>query len=258
MNKINKVIPYKSTNTLTELNQLLYAGVKLVCEKIGIHSKNTKKKSKPGCEIRLEIQIKNLRKQVKMIKQMERCLNMLEQNGKGNTRNNNNATWGNNPESTGERWKIKEISTKGKTIQTKQNIVKRRRTILSTAGGRWHENIPTTRCKRNWTIWTKIWQPPPPKEKQRKGRKDKLYDKRIRRAQRRPQSGNTHWFTQNDTKKYQTGKRLAMMEYVVSGSRNSPPFTTDKHKKWTKSTHPNGWPKKRPQCYKRTKTKELP
>ena len=28
-------------------------------------------------------------------------------------------------------------------------------------------------------------------------------------------------------KKYQTGKRQAMMEYMVSGSRNTPPITTD-------------------------------
>ena len=28
-------------------------------------------------------------------------------------------------------------------------------------------------------------------------------------------------------KKYQTGKRRAMMEFLVSGSRHSPPFTTD-------------------------------
>ena len=28
-------------------------------------------------------------------------------------------------------------------------------------------------------------------------------------------------------KKYQTGKRQPMMECMVSGSRNSPPFTTD-------------------------------
>ena len=28
-------------------------------------------------------------------------------------------------------------------------------------------------------------------------------------------------------KKYQTGKRQAMMEYMVSGSRNSSPFTSD-------------------------------
>ena len=29
--------------------------------------------------------------------------------------------------------------------------------------------------------------------------------------------------------KYRTGKRRAMMEYKISGSRNSPPFTTDQH-----------------------------
>ena len=28
-------------------------------------------------------------------------------------------------------------------------------------------------------------------------------------------------------KKYPTGKRQAMIEYMVSGSRNSPPFTAD-------------------------------
>ena len=36
-----------------------------------------------------------------------------------------------------------------------------------------------------------------------------------------------HRFTQNDTKIYQTGKRQAMMEYMVSSSRISPSFTTD-------------------------------
>ena len=28
-------------------------------------------------------------------------------------------------------------------------------------------------------------------------------------------------------KKYRTGKRQAMMEYIASGSRNPPPFKTD-------------------------------
>ena len=46
---------------------------------------------------------------------------------------------------------------------------------------------------------------------------DKQYGKRIRRTRRRPEIGNTHRFTQNDTKKYQTGKRQAMMKYMVSG-----------------------------------------
>ena len=45
---------------------------------------------------------------------------------------------------------------------------------------------------------------------------DKQYDKRTRRTWRRPKSGNTYRFTQNDTKKYPTGKRQAMMEYMAT------------------------------------------
>ena len=48
VNKINHILPYIPTNNITEINELIYAGAKLVCEKIGIPSKSTKKKSKPG------------------------------------------------------------------------------------------------------------------------------------------------------------------------------------------------------------------
>ena len=58
MNKINQILPYIATNNITELNKLIYPGAKLVCEKIGISSKSTKKQLKPGWEIRLETQIK--------------------------------------------------------------------------------------------------------------------------------------------------------------------------------------------------------
>ena len=68
-NKVNQVRICISTNNITELNELIYAGAKLVCEKIGIPSKIPKEKSKPGWEFRLETQIKNLRKQLKVIKQ---------------------------------------------------------------------------------------------------------------------------------------------------------------------------------------------
>ena len=67
--KINQVLTYASTNNITELNELIYVGAKLVYEKIGILPKITKKTSKPGWEIRLETQIKNLGKQTKMIRQ---------------------------------------------------------------------------------------------------------------------------------------------------------------------------------------------
>ena len=62
-NKINHILPYIPTNDITELNELIYAGAKLVCEKIGIPSKSTKKQSKSGWEIRLKTQKKPLRKQ---------------------------------------------------------------------------------------------------------------------------------------------------------------------------------------------------
>ena len=35
-NKINQVLPYISTNNITELNEVINAGAKLVCEKIEI------------------------------------------------------------------------------------------------------------------------------------------------------------------------------------------------------------------------------
>ena len=68
-NKVNQVLTYIPTNNITNLNELIYAGAKLVCENIGIPSKNTKAKSKPGWEFRLETQIENLWKQLKVVKQ---------------------------------------------------------------------------------------------------------------------------------------------------------------------------------------------
>ena len=61
-NKVNQVLTYIPTNNITDLNELIYAGAKLVCENIGIPSKNTKAKSKPGWEFRRETQIKKTTK----------------------------------------------------------------------------------------------------------------------------------------------------------------------------------------------------
>ena len=67
---MNHILTYISTNNITELNELIYEGAKLICEKIGIPSRVTKEKSKSGWEFRLETQIKKtLRKQLKLVKQ---------------------------------------------------------------------------------------------------------------------------------------------------------------------------------------------
>ena len=67
--KINQVLTIISTKNITELNELIFAGAKLVCEKVRAPLKSTNKKSKPGWEIRLETRIRGLGKQAKMIKQ---------------------------------------------------------------------------------------------------------------------------------------------------------------------------------------------
>ena len=54
-NRINQMLPYILTNNISELNDLIYAGAKLVCGKIWVHLKSTKKQWKPGWEVRLEI-----------------------------------------------------------------------------------------------------------------------------------------------------------------------------------------------------------
>ena len=150
-NKMNQVLSYISKNNVTELNELIYARAKLVCEKIGITSKSTKKKSKQGWEIRLEMQIKYLWEQVKIIKQKKDAGICWKSREKA-TREKNSTTRGNKPKSTGERRKPKKISIKGKTIQKKQDIPKQRKKISSTTVRRWHKNIPATGCKRNRTI----------------------------------------------------------------------------------------------------------
>ena len=65
------MLPYISTNDISKLNDLTSARAKLVCEKIGVSSKSSKKQYKPGWKVRLETQIKNLRKQAKMVKQKD-------------------------------------------------------------------------------------------------------------------------------------------------------------------------------------------
>ena len=61
-----------------------------------------------------------------------------------------------------------------------------------------------------------------------KSQMNKQYDKTIRRAGRSPKV-EIHTDLLKMIKKYQTGKHQAMMEYIVFGSRNSPPFITNQH-----------------------------
>ena len=66
--KVNDLLTNIPENNITELNDLIYAGAKLVCEKIGVPLKTTDGKFKPGWELRLELQIRKLWQQARILK----------------------------------------------------------------------------------------------------------------------------------------------------------------------------------------------
>ena len=67
--KIYELLSHISTNSIMELNELIYSGATLVCDKIGVPRKNMNRNSKSRREIRLETQKRNLCHQAKLIRQ---------------------------------------------------------------------------------------------------------------------------------------------------------------------------------------------
>ena len=88
-NKINQILLYISINHITELNEQIYARAKLVCEKIGIPSKNTKKNQNQDGKFDWKY-TKKFKKICQNDKTKERCWNMYEK--KGQRKKNNNTT----------------------------------------------------------------------------------------------------------------------------------------------------------------------
>ena len=76
-------------------------------------------------------------------------------------------------------------------------------------------------------FWTKIWQTK--KKHNEKAEWIINMTKELERLKQRPKAEIHIDLLKTTLKRYQTGKRQAMMEYMDSGSSNSPPFTTDKH-----------------------------
>ena len=46
--KVNRLLPNIPTVNISEINQLIYSGAKLVCDKIGISRRNPNRNTKPG------------------------------------------------------------------------------------------------------------------------------------------------------------------------------------------------------------------
>ena len=66
--KVNKLLTNILTCNISELKELIYEGAKLVCDKISVPQRNLDRNKKPGWEIKLEVLIKKLRQQAKVLK----------------------------------------------------------------------------------------------------------------------------------------------------------------------------------------------
>ena len=85
------------------------------------------KNSKPGWEILLETQIRNLRQHAKMVKQRKNTGTCWRKKGMCNTRKKDTKARGKTPESTGERRRIKKILKQVRTMQAKQDTPKKKK-----------------------------------------------------------------------------------------------------------------------------------
>ena len=156
-NKLNQVLTYISTIDITELNELIYAGAKLVSEKIAIPSKSTKEESKPGWEFRLETQIKNQRKQTKMMKERKDtgiCRNKKE---KATQEKITIQLKKINRKVLAKEGRLKRYRQRVKQYRQNRTFQKQRKKILSTTGRT--KTFQQPDAKETERFGTKIWQP---------------------------------------------------------------------------------------------------
>ena len=66
--KVNLLFPNIPSGNITEVDELIYVGAWLACDKIGTLLRNLNRNAKPGWEIRLERQVKKLWQQAKVLR----------------------------------------------------------------------------------------------------------------------------------------------------------------------------------------------
>ena len=223
-NKINQVLPYISTNNITELNKRIYAEGKIVCEKLGIPSKSMKKESKPGWEIRLETDIKISTKTGQNDKTKKRRWNMLKQKKEKATRRKITVQLEEiNQKVLAKEGRLKRYRQSVKQYRQNRTFQNNERKFYQQLGGDDAKNTNNRMQKKpndfGLDMATKKyngkaeWRNTMTKELEglEVGLKVEIHIDLLKMT----------------LKKYQTGKCQAMMECTVPGSRNSLLFTTD-------------------------------
>ena len=153
---MNQVLTYISTNNITKLNELIYAGAKLVCEKIGIPLKSTKEKSKTRMGISTRNSDKKLRKQAKMIKQKKDA---------GRIRNRKAKTTQGKLTIQPEKINQKVLAKEGRLKRYRQRVKQYRQNRTFQNNERkfniidYNKTYQRPDAKETQRFWTKIWQP---------------------------------------------------------------------------------------------------
>ena len=158
--KINQIIRYIPTKSIIEWNELIYAGGKSICEKIGILLKSMNKKSKPWWEIRLETQIRKLRKQAKMIKQRKNAGICLDKKEKKATQEKITVQF----EEINQKILVKEERLKRSRQRIKEHgqnrtLQNKERKFYKQVGGDDRKIHHKPGAREAEKFWSKIWQP---------------------------------------------------------------------------------------------------
>ena len=155
-NKENQALIYISTNNVTELKELIYAGAKLVCKKIGIPSKSMKGKSKPGWEFRLQTQIKNLRKQAKIIKQ-KKDAGIIRNRKKKTTQEKLTIQLEEiNQKVLAKEGRLKRYRQRGKQYRQNRTFQNNERKFYQQLEGDYNKTYQQPDAKETQRFWTKI------------------------------------------------------------------------------------------------------
>ena len=149
--KVNHLLTNIPTN-ITELNDLIYARAKLVCEKIGVPLKTNDRKSKSGWELRLESQIKRLRQQARILKRnIKKYLDETERTRQLELKK---IALGNQRKILAKEGRLKRYQNKAK--QNRQNRTFQNNEKKSTNNQAKPYQQPDSREAKRF--WSKIWE----------------------------------------------------------------------------------------------------
>ena len=215
------MLPYILTNNISELNYLTKAGAKLVCEKIWVPSKSTKKQFKPEWGIRQETQIKKSTKTSQNSKQKEPRI--CEKRMEKTTREKITVQLEEiNQKVLAKERRLKRYRQRVKQYRQNRTFQNNERKFYQQLGGHDTKTYQQSDARETERFWTKIWQP---KKHNEKAEWINDMTRKLEGLEEGPKAGIHIELLKKDTKK--DIKRQPIMEYMDSGSRNSPPFTTD-------------------------------